>query len=60
LSWIKAREPSRWFSLAAEHFSKSEPRSSELAVRNRNLVAAKMTTEEIALAQRLAHERSQR
>ena len=49
-----------WFNLAAEHFSKSEPRSYELAVRNRNLVAAKMTADEIALAQRLAHERSQR
>jgi hypothetical protein len=48
-----------WFSLAAERFSKSEPRKYELAVRNRNLMAAKMTNEEIALAQKLARERSQ-
>jgi TPR repeat protein len=48
-----------WFSLAAERFSRSEPRSYELAVRNRNLIAAKMTNEEIALAQALVRERSQ-
>jgi TPR repeat protein len=49
-----------WFSLAAERFSKSEPRSYELAVRNRNLIAAKMTSEEIAVAQKLARQWSQR
>jgi TPR repeat protein len=47
-----------WFSLAAERFYRLEPRSYELAVRNRNLIAAKMTNEEIALAQTLVRERS--
>lgn len=45
-----------WFNLAAAHFPASDVRSRELAVRNRGLVANKMTREQIAAAQNLARE----
>ena len=45
-----------WFNLAAAHFPPSEVRNHELAVRNRGLVANKMTREQIAEAQNLARE----
>ena len=45
-----------WFNLAAAHFPASEPRKYELAVRNRAAVASKMTREQTAEAQNLAHE----
>jgi TPR repeat protein len=45
-----------WFNLAAAHFPASEVRNHELAVRNRGLVANKMTREQLAEAQNLARE----
>ena len=45
-----------WFNLAAAHFPASDIRNHELAVRNRGLVANKMTREQIAEAQNLARE----
>jgi uncharacterized protein len=45
-----------WFNLAAAHFPASDVRNHELAVRNRGLVANKMTREQIADAQNLARE----
>jgi hypothetical protein len=45
-----------WFNLAAAHFPASDVRNHELAVRNRGLVANKMTREQIAEAQNLARE----
>jgi hypothetical protein len=45
-----------WFNLAAAHFPASDTRNHDLAVRNRNLVASKMTREQVAEAQNLARE----
>ena len=45
-----------WFNLAAAHFPASDVRNREIAVRNRGLVANKMTREQIAEAQDLARE----
>ncbi len=45
-----------WFNLAAVHFPASDVRNYELAVRNRSLVAKKMTREQISEAQNLARE----
>jgi uncharacterized protein len=45
-----------WFDLAAAHFPASEIEGRDAAVRNRGLVAKKMTPEEIAEAQKRAHE----
>jgi tetratricopeptide (TPR) repeat protein len=45
-----------WFNLAASHFPASSTRNHDLAVRNRDLAASKMTREQIAEAQKLARE----
>jgi hypothetical protein len=45
-----------WFNLAAARFPASDTRNHDLAVRNRELVANKMTREQIAEAQNLARE----
>jgi uncharacterized protein len=45
-----------WFNLAASHFAASDTRNHDLAVRNRDLAASKMTREQIAEAQNLARE----
>jgi hypothetical protein len=45
-----------WFNLAAARFPASDTRNRNLAVRNRDLVASKMTREQIADAQNLARE----
>jgi TPR repeat protein len=45
-----------WFNLAAVRFPASETKAREEAIRNRDRVAAKMTAEQIAEAQRLARE----
>ena len=45
-----------WFNLAAAHFPASDVRNHEMAVRNRGLIANKMTREQIAEAQNLARE----
>jgi TPR repeat protein len=45
-----------WFNLAAVHFRASDTRKHDLAVRNRELAASKMTREQIAQAQNLARE----
>ena len=45
-----------WFNLAAARFPASEVRNHELAVRNRGLVASKMTREQIVEAQNCARE----
>jgi len=45
-----------WFNLAAAHFSASSPRNRDAAARNRDLVARKMSREEIVEAQKLARE----
>jgi uncharacterized protein len=45
-----------WFNLAAAHFPASDVPNHELAVRNRSLVAKKMTREQISEAQNLARE----
>jgi TPR repeat protein len=45
-----------WLNLAATRFPASEIRNRGLAARNRDLVASKMTAEEIIAAQTLARE----
>jgi TPR repeat protein len=45
-----------WFNLAAARFAASDARNHELAVRNRDLVANKMSREQLAEAQNLARE----
>jgi uncharacterized protein len=45
-----------WFNLAAVHFRASDTRKHDLAVRNRDLAASKLTREQIAQAQNLARE----
>lgn len=45
-----------WFNLAAANFPASNPRDRAAAARNRDLVARKMSREEIAEAQKLARE----
>jgi TPR repeat protein len=45
-----------WLNLAATRFPSPERRNRGLAVRNRDLVASKMTPEEIIAAQTLARE----
>ena len=45
-----------WFNLAAARFPSSDTRNRELAVRNRDVVAGRMTPEQVAEAQRLARE----
>jgi uncharacterized protein len=51
--YVKAH---KWYNLAGAHFSASESGMREQAVKNRDRVAAKMTTAQIAEAQRLARE----
>ena len=46
-----------WFNLAATRFPAADTRSRSMAIKNRDLVASKMTPEEIEEAQKLAHER---
>ena len=46
----------KWFNLAASRFPASEKEGRDRAVRNRDRVAAKMTPQQIAEAQRLARE----
>jgi TPR repeat protein len=45
-----------WYSLAEQRFLASESERREIAIKNRNDVAAKMTTAQIAEAQKLARE----
>jgi hypothetical protein len=45
-----------WFNLAAARFPPSDTRNRALAVRNRDLVAGKMTRDQLAEAQKLARE----
>ncbi len=45
-----------WFNLAASRFSASETKGRDLAVKNRDIVASRMTPAQIAEAQRLARE----
>ena len=45
-----------WFNLAAAHFPASDTEGRGAAIRNRDLVAKKMTPEELAEAQKLARE----
>jgi TPR repeat protein len=45
-----------WLNLAAAHFSPAQARQHEQAIRNRNLVASKMTQDEIAAAHKRAQE----
>jgi TPR repeat protein len=49
-----------WFNIAAAHFSPMQARQHEQAIRSRNMVAGKMTRDEIAAAQRRAQEWSAR
>jgi len=46
----------KWYALAAAHFAPDEASFREKAVRNADSIAAKMTPEQIAEAQRLARE----
>jgi TPR repeat protein len=46
----------KWFDLAASGFPASDRENRDRAVRNRGIVAAKMTPAQIAEAQRLSHE----
>ena len=46
----------KWFDLASSHYDASEKEIRESAVRNRDIVAAKMTPAQIAEAQKLARE----
>ncbi len=46
----------KWFDLAASRFSASEKESRDMAVKNRDLVAAELTPDQIAQAQKLARE----
>ena len=45
-----------WFNLAASRFSASEPTARSAAIKSRDAVASKMTSEEIAHAQQLARD----
>ena len=45
-----------WFNLAASQLSASEKEKRDMAVKNRDLIAAKMTPAQLAEAQRLARE----
>ena len=45
-----------WFNLAASRFPAAERQNRSEAIRNRELVAGKMTSEQIAQAQKLARE----
>jgi TPR repeat protein len=45
-----------WFDLAASRFPAVDAEDRDKAVKNRDLMAAKMTPEQIAEAQKLAHE----
>jgi TPR repeat protein len=47
-------EAHKWLNLAATGFPASEPEKREMAVRNRDQLAARMTAAQIAEAQRLA------
>jgi TPR repeat protein len=49
-------EAHKWLNLAAAGFPAWEPERREMAVRNRDQLAAKMTAAQIAEAQRLARE----
>ena len=46
----------KWWNLAASRFDASEKEYRDQAVRNRDLVAARMTPAQIAEAQKLARE----
>jgi YidC/Oxa1 family membrane protein insertase len=52
-------EAHKWFNLAASRYSTSDIRSLDQAIRDRENVAAKMTPEQIAEAQKLARNGSQ-
>jgi hypothetical protein len=43
-----------WFNLAAAHFSESDVLDRQLAVNNRDVVAKKMTSAQLAQARKLA------
>ena len=45
-----------WFNLAASRFSASEAEDRDRAVENRDMIASRMTPEQLAEAQRLARE----
>jgi TPR repeat protein len=45
-----------WFNLAAARFPASDARNRDLAIKNRDIVANKMTREEVARAQQLARD----
>jgi uncharacterized protein len=45
-----------WFNLAAARFPASDTRNRGLAVKNRDVVAGKMTSDQLAEAQKLARE----
>jgi len=49
-----------WFNLAASHFPESDVSDRTLAINNRNAVASKMTSGQIAEAQWLALEWKQK
>lgn len=49
-------EAHKWYNLAAARFSAAEAEQRESAVKNRDIIAAKMTPAQIAEAQRLARE----
>ena len=53
LDYVQAH---KWFGLASSRYDESEKQSRESAVRNRDMVAAKMTPAQIAEAQKLARE----
>ena len=46
----------KWINLAASRFTASETENRDKAVKNRDIVAAKMTLAQIAEAQKLARE----
>jgi len=45
-----------WFNLAASRFPASDTRNRSLAVKNRDVMAGKMSSEQVAEAQKLARE----
>ena len=45
-----------WFNLAVVHFPASESRNRNLAIKNRDVVAGKLSREEVAESQKLARQ----
>jgi hypothetical protein len=45
-----------WFNLAVAHFPASETRDRDIAIKNRDIVAGKLSREEVAETQKLARE----